>query len=94
MSSFLVQKGRIMSQKINVLYQKKPFYDIVIERDFSTLSQELDFLALTNKKIAIITDTQVGPIYSQEIKDILHIPEGTVKSRLNKARNSIKDYLI
>lgn len=71
MSSFLVQKGRIMSQKINVLYQKKPCYDIVIERDFSKLPDELAFLELTNKKIAIITDTQVGPIYSQEVMDII-----------------------
>ena len=30
----------------------------------------------------------------KEIKDILHIPEGTVKSRLNKARKSMINYLI
>ena len=29
----------------------------------------------------------------KEIKGILHIPEGTVKSRLNKGRSLLKEYL-
>ena len=68
---FYIEKGNNMSQRINVLYQKKPCYDIVITRDFNGLTEELELLQLTGKKIAIITDTQVGPIYSQEVKELL-----------------------
>ena len=60
-----------MSQRINVLYQKKPCYDIFITRDFNELKEELLPFQTKEKKIAIITDTKVGPIYSQEVKDIL-----------------------
>ncbi len=97
MSSFLVWKGRIMSQRINVLYHKKPCYDIVITRDFSSLKEELEFLSLIDKKIGIITDTQVGPIYSQEVKDILQplcdkavvyeVPAGEYNKTLDQIKN-------
>lgn len=86
-----------MPQRINVLYQKKPCYDIVITRDFSCLKEELEFLSLTDKKIGIITDTQVGPIYAQEVKDILQplcdkavvyeVPSGECNKTLDQIKN-------
>lgn len=92
-----------MAQRINVLYQKKPCYDIVITRNFAGLSEELDLLQLTGRKIAIITDTQVGPIYSEEVKEVLlplcdkvcvyEIPAGETNKTLETVKN-IYTYLI
>ena len=60
-----------MSQRINVLYQKKPCYDIVITKDFTELTTEMLPFQPERKKIAVITDTKVGPIYSHEVIEIL-----------------------
>jgi RNA polymerase sigma-70 factor (ECF subfamily) len=44
------------------------------------------------REVLILRDIQ-GLSY-KEIKDILKIPEGTVKSRLSRARNTLKDCLV
>lgn len=44
------------------------------------------------REILVLRDIQ-GLSY-EEIKDILKIPDGTVKSRLSRARNSLKDCLV
>lgn len=86
-----------MSQKLNVLYQKKPCYDIMITKDFNELSESVINLQRSNSKIAIITDTKVGPIYAQEVKDILaptcnkvcvyEMPAGEVNKTLDTVKN-------
>lgn len=60
-----------MSQRLEVLYEKKHSYDIVIEKDFQTLSQELQAIGSSEKKIAIITDSVVEPLYMGEIVNLL-----------------------
>ena len=60
-----------MSQKLEVLYNRKPCYNIVIESNFNNLSEEISTLDCINKKICIITDSIVGSIYLDEIKEIL-----------------------
>jgi len=44
------------------------------------------------REVLILRDIQ-GLSY-EEIKDILQIPDGTVKSRLSRARNALKDCLV
>jgi RNA polymerase sigma-70 factor (ECF subfamily) len=44
------------------------------------------------REVLVLRDIQ-GLSY-EEIKDILKIPEGTVKSRLSRARNTLKDCLV
>jgi RNA polymerase sigma-70 factor (ECF subfamily) len=44
------------------------------------------------REVLVLRDIQ-GFSY-EEIKDILNIPDGTVKSRLSRARNALKDCLI
>lgn len=56
-----------MSQRLEVLYNKKPCYDIVIESDFSKLSEEINKLDTANKKICVVTDSIVGSIYKEEV---------------------------
>lgn len=51
----------------------------------------IDSMAETEKEIIILRDVQ--ELSYEEISDILQIPLGTVKSKLNRARNSLKDRL-
>lgn len=60
-----------MSQRLEVLYNKKPCYDIVIEPNFNKLSEEISKLDSINKKICVITDSIVGPLYKDEVLDLL-----------------------
>ena len=60
-----------MSQKLEVLYNRKPCYDIVIEKEFQTLTEEISKLDTANRKLCIITDSIVGSIYLEEVSKLL-----------------------
>ncbi len=51
----------------------------------------IDSMAEAEKEIILLRDIQ--ELAYEEISDILHIPLGTVKSKLNRARTSLKDRL-
>ena len=85
-----------MSQRINVLYNKKPCYDIIITKGFDELNNELSFLETADKKICIITDSQVGPIYSNTLEQIIaplcsHVKVFTIPAgEANKTLDTVK----
>ena len=56
-----------MSQQLEVLYQKKPCYNIIIESSFEQLKEQLQPFDTSNRKICIITDSVVGSIYLEEV---------------------------
>lgn len=60
-----------MSRKINVLYQNKPCYDIWIEESFGALTDALEPFALADRKVCIVTDSNVDPLYAAEVEDIV-----------------------
>lgn len=60
-----------MANRITINKNSKPCYDILITKGFDELKEELINLSLSNKKYAIITDSQVGPIYSDAVKDTI-----------------------
>ena len=60
-----------MSKTLTVNYNDKPCYDIVIEPDFNGLVTAFEHLNVTGKKICIVTDSNVGPIYAREVADML-----------------------
>ena len=60
-----------MANRITINKNSKPCYDILITKGFEELEAELNRLALTEKKYAIITDSQVGPIYEDTLKEII-----------------------
>ena len=62
-----------MSRKINVLYQNKPCYDIYIEDSFGALADALEPFALTDRKVCIITDSNVDPLYGAEVEDMKYV---------------------
>lgn len=56
-----------MAQRLTVNYEKKPCYDIVFSQSFDELGEELAELALTERKLCIITDSNVEPLYADSI---------------------------
>lgn len=84
-----------------VLKARKRYSDIgetlpdIAARDNPYLSVEIgELIDSLPEKIRLTIILYYVEDYSvKEIKDILRIPEGTVKSRLNKGRNLLKTYL-
>lgn len=83
-----------MSDRITVNYENKPCYDIIFDISFDGLKNEIDTLGFNNRKIAIITDSNVEKLYSDEVKDCLKevsdkiivyaIPAGEENKNLNE----------
>ena len=86
-----------MSKRLEVLYNKKPNYNILIETDFQELVTELQTLDCSNRKICIITDSIVGPIYLEEVTNLLkpickHLVSYSFKAgEEQKTLDSVKD---
>ena len=60
-----------MSNRLNILYNRKPCYDIVFTADFQELAGELGTLDVQERKICVVTDSHVASLYGDEIMDIL-----------------------
>ena len=60
-----------MSRKINVLYQNKPCYDIWIEESFDALTDALEPFALADRKVCIVTDSNVDPLYGAQVEEMI-----------------------
>lgn len=58
-------------QRLTVHRDGKPIYDIVYTDDFSALAEEIKRPGCGDRKVCIITDTNAGPIYTQEILNVL-----------------------
>ncbi len=57
--------------RLPVKYNGEFSYDIVFNNEFEQLKDELLNLDLSFKKICIVTDSNVGPIYAEKLKEIL-----------------------
>lgn len=60
----------IMAQRLPVLLNKKPCYDIVFSRSFKELCEELQEFEIESKRICIVTDTNVKELYGKEMIDL------------------------
>jgi len=60
-----------MAQRLPVLFQKKPCYDIVITNNFEELGIELDTLETGKKKLCIVTDSTVDSLYADTLIKVL-----------------------
>lgn len=56
-----------MTERLPILYDKKPCYDIVFTQSFEELLPELQDLGCENRRICIVTDTKVDELYGDEI---------------------------
>lgn len=70
-----------MSKIITVNSNGSPIYDIVIEKNFEKLALCVEKLGIKGRKLAIVTDSNVGPIYA-----------GAVKAELEKTGNAVFVY--
>ena len=60
-----------MSQRLPILYNKKPCYDIVFSHTFEEFPQELQDLGVENRKVCIYTDSNVEKLYAKQIQKLL-----------------------
>ena len=60
-----------MANRMTVQMNGNPVYDIVLEQDFSALPAELEKLNLQSRKICIVTDSNVAPLYLEEVKRLM-----------------------
>ncbi len=60
-----------MNTNITVKYNDLPIYDIVLEQDYSAFYRELNKLNTGNRKICIVTDTNLSKLYLNELTEIL-----------------------
>ena len=58
-----------MAQRLPILLNKKPCYDIVFGRNFDDLWFELDELGIAGRRIMIVTDSNVRSLYAEELLD-------------------------
>ena len=67
-----------MSERMEVAVKGGNNYDIVFERGFDSLMEELKRLELTGKKACIVTDSVVEPLYADAVKEVLEAAGNTV----------------
>ena len=60
-----------MSSRMNILFNKKPCYDIVFTKDFEELPNELKALGIKERRVCIITDSKVASLYGDEVLQLL-----------------------
>lgn len=86
-----------MSETITVHLDSKPIYDIVIEKDFNRLAESFEKLHVMGRKICIVTDSNVGPLYAEVVKEELEKTGNAVfvytfeAGEANKNLNTVED---
>lgn len=60
-----------MSQRLQVMMNRKICYDIVFTQDFQGLQEELALLETSEKKLCIVTDSKVDSIYGEEVLNLI-----------------------
>ncbi len=58
-------------QRLQILFNKKPSYDIVFQTDFEGLITELQQFNVTERKVCIISDHIVTELYAEQVKQLL-----------------------
>ncbi len=92
-----------MNSKMNILYEKKPCYDIIFATDFQELTEELKQLNAENRRVCIVTDSHVKSLYGEDIlecirehckKSVLFSFESGEKNKTLKTVKEIYHFLI
>lgn len=89
-----------MSERLTVHRDGNAIYDIVIESSFERLGEELESLAVSGKKLCIVTDSTVAPLYLEQVcaqllpqcaqVDAFTFPAGEEFKNLDTVRNLYK----
>lgn len=89
--------------KITVIYEDKPCYDILYHNDFNGLHSVLEELKCQDRKVCIVTDSNVGMNYADIVKNqiskdvkevyVFTFPFGEVNKNLDTVHN-LYEFLI
>ena len=60
-----------MAQRLPILLNKKPCYDLVFSQSFDDLWLELDELGISERRVMIITDSNVRTLYAEDLLKVL-----------------------
>lgn len=60
-----------MADRMTVHRDGRAIYDIVMERDFGGLKSQAEQLDIRERRLCIVTDSHVAPLYLEEVKAIL-----------------------
>ena len=61
----------MLQNYIEITYEGQPCYDILLEQDFGRLAERMSRLETANRKLCIVTETNVGPLHAQKLMDVL-----------------------
>lgn len=67
----LEEKEHVMAERITVHRDGQDIYDIVLEASFSGLGEEMSSLEIKGRRLCIVTDTNVAPLYLEQVKEQL-----------------------
>ena len=86
-----------MADRINVCRDGKAIYDIVLTQSFDGLKEAVSCLPVKEHKICIVTDSNVAPLYLEEVRAVLAgccksvsvftFPAGEENNHLDTVRN-------
>lgn len=86
------------TERLPILYNKKPCYDIVFSNSFDDLFTELETMNIANRKVCIISDSNVAGLYGKELLDTLQsnckkavlftFPAGEENKNLDTVKNA------
>ncbi len=89
-----------MAQRLPILYDKKPCYDIVFSQSFEDLWFDLEELGIKDRRVMLVTDSNVRTLYaeslSQELADkckkvcIFDFPAGEEHKTLDTVKEVYK----
>ncbi len=57
--------------RVTVHLDEKPIYDILMTENFSSLPAEIEKLSVSNRRLCIVTDTNVEKLYLDEVTSLL-----------------------
>ncbi|MCR5753883.1 MAG: 3-dehydroquinate synthase [Acetatifactor sp.] len=60
-----------MAQHLPILYENKPCYEIVIDKNFDELVNELEKLQTEEIKLCIVTDSKVNQLYGETLMNLV-----------------------
>ena len=69
-----------MTERMTVHQEGQAIYDIVMKNDFSALGEEAEKLGIRHRKLCIVTDSNVAPLYLEEVKTVLAPFAGRIDS--------------
>lgn len=93
-----------MNNTLTINYENKPCYDILMEPDFNKLSDAIGALGLSDRRFMIITDSNVGKLFLEELKTLLGsvaksihtftFPAGEASKNLDTVRRCYEELIL